>query len=95
MNREVLHRIMCRFQVLPHKSPRRLPQNHDRDFPAGKILLVGGSTNEIRRRIKAPRCKFEHRLNLLSGHVVLLDDFFTARTHFEIFETVATAIRVS
>ncbi len=54
-----------------------------------------GCANRNRRRVEPPRGKFEHRLNLLSSDIVLLDDFLDARTDFEVSKIVATGIRVS
>src|SRR5678815_703403 len=43
-------------------------------------------TNRNRRRVEAPRGKFEHCLDLLPRHMKLFDDFLDARTRLKIFK---------
>jgi len=39
-----------------------------------------------RRSVEAASREFEDRLNLLSRHILLFDDFFDARTNFKAFK---------
>lgn len=48
-----------------------------------------------RRGVEAAGGEFEHSLDLLLGHVELLDDFVDGGTSFEVSKTVATGMRVS
>src|SRR5580658_1958607 len=49
-------------------------------------VLIDSYASTDGRRVEAAGGKFKHRLNLLPGHMKLLDDFLDARTRFEIFK---------